>query len=41
MEASAAAKISQYEELVNENLKAELQAVHDERDAVYEKAAQL
>ena len=38
MEASAAAKISQYEELVNENLKAELQAVHDERDAVYEKA---
>jgi hypothetical protein len=38
---AVAAKIEQYEELVNEGLKAELQAVHDERDGVYEKAAQL
>ena len=38
---AAASKIQQYEELVNESLKVELQAVHDERDAIYDKSAKL
>ena len=36
----AASKIERYEELLNEQLKVELQQVHDERDAVYDKLAQ-
>ena len=35
-----AAKVEQYEDLLNERLKGELQKVHDERDNVHEKHAQ-
>lgn len=36
----AAHKIERYEELLNEQLKVELQNVQDERDALYEKISQ-
>ena len=36
----AAHKIERYEELLNEQLKVELQSVQDERDALYEKISQ-
>ena len=37
---TAARKVQQYEELLNEKLRGELQALHDERDALHEKASQ-
>ncbi len=37
---AAAAKVAAYEELLNEKLKAELQGVHDRRDAVYERISE-
>ena len=39
--ATRAAKIEHYEDLLNEKLRAELQALHDERDTLNEKAAQF
>ena len=36
----AAVKIEQYEDLLNERLKGELQKVHDDRDSIQEKQAQ-
>jgi prefoldin alpha subunit len=41
MAAARAAKIERYEVLLNERLKGELQQVHDERDAVHERLAQV
>lgn len=39
--AATSAKIAQYEDLLNEKLRGELQALMDERDALHEKAAQF
>ena len=39
--ARATAKIAVYEELIQENLKVELQRVHDDRDSVHERMSQL
>lgn len=39
--AVAAQKVEQYEDLLNEKLRGELQALMDERDALHEKAAQF
>jgi len=36
-----ARKIEQYEDLLNEKLRAELEALHDERDILHQKAAQF
>ena len=40
-DAARAQKVEQYEDLLNERLRAELKALHDERDVLNEKAAQF